>query len=65
VRGGNVIGATDKEGAYVNERPVHPQDVAHTVYTAMGIDPRKELRTPEGRPVAILNDGGLIEELYS
>lgn len=64
VRGGNVIGATDNEGAYVNDRPVHPQDVAFTVYSALGIDPRKELRTPEGRPIAILPEGGLIEELY-
>jgi hypothetical protein len=64
IQGGRVIGGTDNEGAYVNDRPVHPQDVAHTVYTALGIDPKKELRTPEGRPIAILPEGGQIEELY-
>jgi hypothetical protein len=62
---GTVVGATDKEGAYVTDRPVRPADVAYTVYSALGIDPKKELRTPEGRPVAILNEGAVIDELYS
>jgi uncharacterized protein (DUF1501 family) len=65
VRGGNVIGATDKEGAFVTDRPVSPADVCHTVYDAVGIDPRKELRTAEGRPVAILDQGETVKELYS
>ncbi len=64
VRGGQVIGATDKEGAFVTERPVRPADVCWTVYEALGIDPRTILRTPEGRPVEILDQGGMIEELY-
>jgi uncharacterized protein (DUF1501 family) len=64
VRGGQVIGATDKEGAFVTDRPVRPADVCWTVYEALGIDPKKILLTPEGRPVEILDQGGLIEELY-
>ena len=35
------------------------------IYKLLGIDPKKELHTPEGRPVAILNEGGVIDELYS
>lgn len=65
VRGGNVIGATDKHGAYVTDRPVRPADVAYSIYEALGINPRKELRTPEGRPQEILDQGDLIKELYS
>ena len=65
VQPGKIIGATDKTGAYVTERPVHPADVAYTVYDSLGIDPRKQLRTPEGRPVEILDQGDLIKELYS
>ena len=64
VRGGQVIGATDKEGAFVTERPVRPGDVAWTVYESLGIDPRKILTTPEGRPVEILDQGASIHELY-
>ena len=65
VQGGRVIGATDKNGAFVTERPVRPADVCWTVYDALGIDPTKELRTPEGRPIQILGEGTPITELYS
>lgn len=65
VRGGKVIGATDKTGAYVTDRPVRPADVSHTLYEALGIDPRKRLLTPEGRPVEILDEGSTVHELYS
>ena len=65
VQGGRVIGATDKDGAFVTERPVRPPDVCYTVYEALGIDPRKLLITPEGRPVHILDEGSLVHELYS
>jgi len=62
---GRVLGATDKNGAFVTDRPVRPADVAWTVYESLGIDPAKELRTPEGRPVSILAEGATVTELYS
>lgn len=62
---GQVLGATDKNGAFVTDRPVRPADVAWTVYESLGIDPAKELLTPEGRPVSILAEGATITELYS
>ena len=65
VEGGKVVGATDKEGAFVTDRPVRPADVAYTVFHSLGINPRKELHTPEGRPLEILNEGGLVEELFA
>ncbi len=65
VRGGQVIGATDKQGAYVTRRPVAPADVACTVYEALGIDPRKQLMTPDGRPVEILDGGETVKELFA
>jgi uncharacterized protein (DUF1501 family) len=65
VRGGNVIGATDKNGAYVTDRPVRPADVAWTIYDALGIDANRELMTPEGRPSFILTEGAPVRELYS
>jgi hypothetical protein len=65
VRGGQVLGATDKQGAYVTRRPVAPADVACTVYEALGIDPRKALVTPDGRPVEILDTGEPVKELYA
>jgi hypothetical protein len=65
VRGGQVVGSTDKQGAYVTRRPISPADVAYTVFDSLGIDPRKPLMTPDGRPVEILDQGETIKELYS
>ena len=63
VRRGHVIGATDKQGAAVIGRAVRPADVAFTILDSLGIDPRKQLRTPDGRPIEILDEGDLIPDL--
>jgi hypothetical protein len=64
VRPGNVVGATDKLGAYPTKRPVSPADVAYTVFDSLGIDPRKQLIAPDGRPIEILDEGELVKELF-
>jgi hypothetical protein len=64
VQGGHVLGATDKNGAFVTDRPVRPADVCWTVYDALGIDPGKTIVTPEGRPTLILDEGSVVQELY-
>lgn len=64
VRRGLVLGSTDKNGAFVTDRPVRPADVAWTIYDALGIDPNREIITPEGRPVSILAEGGVVSELF-
>ena len=65
VRGGLVLGATDKQGAYVTRRPVSPAEVAWTIYDCVGIDPTAHLHTPDGRPVEILDQGAPIKELFA
>lgn len=65
VKTGQVIGATDRDGAYVTKDPVAPADVAYTILSALGINPRRHLYTPDGRPVEILDQGRLIEPLYA
>lgn len=65
VQPGRIIGATDKSGSYVTDRPVRPADVCWTIYEALGIDPQKMLLTPEGRPTHILDEGANIKELFS
>jgi uncharacterized protein (DUF1501 family) len=56
VRGGQVIGATDEQGARITEhgwsqkRSVYMEDIATTIYSAMGIDWEKTIEaTPSGR----------------
>lgn len=63
IRGGQVIGASDAEGAFPTERAVTPADVAHSIYKLLGLDPDKELPTTSGRPVQIVRDGHFIREL--
>ncbi|QDU94975.1 DUF1501 domain-containing protein [Lignipirellula cremea] len=64
VQPGRVVGETDRTGGEVTSRPIGPADVACTVFRSLGIDPRKQLSTPDGRPVEILDQGRVIDELY-
>ena len=65
VKRGFVLGATDRHGAYPSERPVSPADVVHTVLDSLGVDPRRHLHLPDGRPVAILDGGRTLKELFA
>ena len=38
VRGGQIYGATDKNGGYVKESPVTPADLASTILLHLGVD---------------------------
>ncbi len=64
IRGGSVLGHTDKDAAYAVTPPHSPQDLAATIYHALGID--HELRLPDslGRPVGLMDDGQPILELF-
>lgn len=64
VRTGQVVGATDREGAYVTQKPISPEDVGYSILSSLGINPHKQLRTPDGRPVEILETGRRIEEVF-
>ena len=62
-RGGQIIGATDKNGFAAVERVLSPENFASTIYTKLGIDPNKMLYTPQGRPTHIVSDATPIKEL--
>ena len=62
-RPGQVIGATDRQGAEVTRRRVGVRDLLATLYHHLGIDPRHEFRDAAGRPVPILWDGRPIADL--
>jgi len=68
IRGGCIVGSSDKDGAYVSERPVSIGDLYATVYKLMGIDWAKTYMSPIARPVYIANGfgdtaGGPLKEL--
>ena len=57
VKGGRILGGTDETGARIvdpgwnQKRPIHPEDILVTMYSAMGIDwTKKVTQTPSGRP---------------
>jgi hypothetical protein len=50
---GAIFGASDRIGAYPALDPVTPDDVAATMFWALGIDPATELRDQLGRPLPI------------
>ena len=65
VKNGLVLGATDKLGAYPTRRPVSPPDVAATLLTRLGVDPQRQIITPDGRPLEILDQGEPVRELFT
>jgi hypothetical protein len=64
VRGGSVVGASDKLGGYPKTRPYGPDDLAATVYAALGLDPRMEYPDRLGRPFPACQ-GSPINELFA
>jgi uncharacterized protein (DUF1501 family) len=53
IRGGAVYGSSDRLGAYPATDPVRPDDVAATMFWALGIDPSTEVYDTLHRPLAI------------
>jgi uncharacterized protein (DUF1501 family) len=64
MRMGQVIGATDGRGEYVQERPLDPNDLVATLYHHLGVDPTTEFTDRSGRPFRILDRADPIPELY-
>jgi uncharacterized protein (DUF1501 family) len=63
LRGGQIIGATNRKGEFPVDRPLKPNDVLATVYHVLGIDPRQTFQDNSGRPIPILDSGDPIREI--
>lgn len=61
--GGQVIGATDRQGYAAVERVLSPENFVSTVYAKLGINPGQLMYTPDGRPVHLVSDETAIREL--
>jgi len=64
VRGGIALGQSDRDAAYAVTPPYKPEDLAATIYHALGIDHELRLPDTQGRPVALIDDGAPIMELF-
>ena len=63
IQGGRVVGVSDKWAQDPAENPYGPEDLAATMFTLLGVNPKDEVITPDGRPIAIVNGGRVIKEL--
>ncbi len=65
LRGGRAVGETDELGKAIAARPVSVPDFHATIYCALGINPAKNLVTPDDRPVPITDNGKPVAELFA
>jgi uncharacterized protein (DUF1501 family) len=62
IRGGQVVGASDKIAAYPATRPIDPVDIHATMFHCLGIDPQTVMHDHLGRPFS-LSTGSVVQEL--
>jgi len=60
VRGGQILGASDRIAAYPTSAPVSPDDLAATIYHALGIDLHTEVRDALNRPLSLTQGNPLL-----
>ena len=63
MKGGQIVGASEKWGGGVLERPVTPHDLLATIYHTLGIPLDTHFEDASGRPVSIIGSGQPISEL--
>ncbi|GMU25068.1 MAG: hypothetical protein AMXMBFR13_51390 [Phycisphaerae bacterium] len=65
VKGGQVIGASDAQGAFPKDRPTQPAEAVASIYHGLGIDLSTRLAGPDGRQFPLLEEGvRSIHELF-
>lgn len=57
IKGGQVVGATSKDGSTVESTPVSVPSFLATVYKAVGIDPGTQHQSNTGRPIPVVDTG--------
>jgi len=65
VPGGRVYGKSDKDAAYPLEKIVSPEDLAATLYHALGVDPELRVLNAENRPTHLVEGGHPVLGLWA
>jgi hypothetical protein len=65
IKRGQVYGASDALAAEPAKSPLSVEDYAHTLYHLIGIDAKKDLITPGGRPQQIVMNGKVAKGLLA
>ncbi|MSR57324.1 MAG: DUF1501 domain-containing protein [Planctomycetaceae bacterium] len=64
VRGGQVIGSSDKIAAYPASNPYYPSDLGATLFHSLGVDPRTIMKDRLNRPMHV-SEGQPIAPLFT
>jgi hypothetical protein len=64
IRGGMLYGRSDKDAGQPLEFPTKPEDLAATIFSALGIDPELRIHDPLGRPVALVDNGQPLHAIF-
>lgn len=65
VKLGEVVGATNANAEVVVDNPVTPEDLAATIYTALGIPLHTWYRSQDGRPIELVPTGRPVQQLLA
>jgi hypothetical protein len=65
LKGGQIVGSTNQFAEYVTDSPVSPQDLAATIYTALGIPLHTWYKTQDGRPIELCPEGRPVRQLFA
>jgi hypothetical protein len=63
VKKGNIVGSSDRQGAFVRTRPVDPKDILRTVYHLLGVDADRTIPDRQSRPIPLVNGGQIVPEI--
>ena len=65
IKGGQVIGSLDADGTEVKDHPVTVPDLMASLCHALNVDATKEIQTPIGRPIKVVDGGKVVKELFA
>lgn len=64
IRGGTMYGGSDKDAALPVDHPVRPEDLAATIFHALGIDPELRIADAQGRPTPLVDGAAPLVDLF-
>lgn len=64
IKGGRLIGSTNRLGEVPQDQPLKPGDLHHTLFKVLGVDPHAHYPDLSGRPTIAVDHGAVIENLF-
>jgi hypothetical protein len=65
IKGGQVIGSSSADGSEVKDHPITVPDLLASFCRSLKVDPAKEMMSPIGRPIKIVDGGKHVQSLFS